>query len=409
VSDVGSPSPRPPRLRKFDRPAPPHDWRWWVGGLGKTLIATGLLLFGFVAYQLWGTGIETARAQNSLENEFEELLAGTPPTTASPTPTSVDDTVPSNSSVDTVPIESTPQDTVAATAAPDAVAAAAALPAVAEGDPIARIEMPRIGVDKIVVAGVDKDDLKKGPGHYPETPLPGQLGNSAIAGHRTTFGQPFFDVDKLDSGDEIILTTLNGRYVYRVTGQQIVSPSDYQVIATTDPTQATLTLTSCHPKYTARERIIIFAELDADASTGIVAEPTINYGRPLDETAADEPDPSNTVVDPETADAANDESTAEGTASSGLDDPTMSAAELDDEQINEGIADAFAEGWFSDPGANGQVALWGLLLAAIGIGSYLLSRKVKRDWVGLLVGIGPFVITLYFFFQNVNRLLPPNL
>jgi sortase A len=409
VSDVGSPSPRPPRLRKFDRPAPPHDWRWWVGGLGKTLIATGLLLFGFVAYQLWGTGIETARAQNSLENEFEELLAGTPPTTASPTPTSVDDTVPSNSSVDTVPIESTPQDTVAATAAPDAVAAAAALPAVAEGDPIARIEMPRIGVDKIVVAGVDKDDLKKGPGHYPETPLPGQLGNSAIAGHRTTFGQPFFDVDKLDSGDEIILTTLNGRYVYRVTGQQIVSPSDYQVIATTDPTQATLTLTSCHPKYTARERIIIFAELDADASTGIVAEPTINYGRPLDETAADEPDPSNTVVDPETADAANDESTAEGTASSGLDDPTMSAAELDDEQINEGIADAFAEGWFSDPGANGQVALWGLLLAAIGIGSYLLSRRVKRDWVGLLVGIGPFVITLYFFFQNVNRLLPPNL
>lgn len=399
-------------MRKFDRPAPPHDWRWWVGGLGKTLIATGLLLFGFVAYQLWGTGIETARAQNSLENEFEELLAGTPPTTASPTPTSVDDTVPSDSSVDTVPTESTPQDTVATTTAPDAVAAAAALPAVAEGDPIARIEMPRIGVDKIVVAGVDKDDLKKGPGHYPETPLPGQLGNSAIAGHRTTFGQPFFDVDKLDSGDEIILTTLSGRYVYRVTGQQIVSPSDYQVIATTDPTRATLTLTSCHPKYTARERIIVFAELDPDASTGIVAEPTINYGRPLDETAAEEPDPSNTVVDPETTDAvdaAADETPAEGTASSGLDDPTMSAAELDDEQINEGIADAFAEGWFSDPGANGQVALWGLLLAAIGIGSYLLSRKVKRDWVGLLVGVGPFVITLYFFFQNVNRLLPPNL
>jgi sortase A len=399
-------------VRRFDRPAPPHDWRWWVGGLGKTLIATGLLLFGFVAYQLWGTGIETARAQNSLENEFEELLAGTPPTTTSPTPTSLDDTVPSDSSVDTVPTESTPQDTVATTTAPDAVAAAAALPAVAEGDPIARIEMPRIGVDKIVVAGVDKDDLKKGPGHYPETPLPGQLGNSAIAGHRTTFGQPFFDVDKLDSGDEIILTTLSGRYVYRVTGQQIVSPSDYQVIATTDPTRATLTLTSCHPKYTARERIIISAELDPDASTGIVAEPTINYGRPLDETAAEEPDPSNTVVDPETADAvdaATDETPAEGTASSGLDDPTMSASELDDEQINEGIADAFAEGWFSDPGANGQVALWGLLLAAIGIGSYLLSRKVKRDWVGLLVGVGPFVITLYFFFQNVNRLLPPNL
>ena len=294
---------------------------------------------------------------------------------------------------------------------PDAVAAAA-LPQIAEGDPIARIEMPRIGVDKIVVAGVDKNDLKKGPGHYPETPLPGQLGNSAIAGHRTTFGQPFFDVDKLDTGDEIIITTLTGRYVYRVTGQQIVSPSDYQVISTTDPTRATLTPPSGPPKYPARDRIIIFAELARDATTGIVAEPTINAGRPLDEAAAAAPAPSNTVDDPETADAVDasaDETPADGTASGGLDDPTMAAEELDDEQISEGIADAFAEGWFSDPGANGQVALWGLLLAAIGIGSYLLSRKVKRDWVGLLVGIGPFVFTLYFFFQNVNRLLPPNL
>ena len=69
-------------MRKFDRPPPPHDWRWWVGGVGKTLIATGLLMFGFVAYQLWGTGIETARAQSSLEKEFEELLASTPPITA---------------------------------------------------------------------------------------------------------------------------------------------------------------------------------------------------------------------------------------------------------------------------------------------------------------------------------------
>jgi len=389
-------------VRKFDRPAPPHDWRWWVGGIGKTLIATGLLLFGFVAYQLWGTGIETARAQNSLENEFEELLAGTPPTTVSPMPTTT---------VDTTPTESTPQDTLPTTTAPD-VAEAATLPQIAEGDPIARIEMPRIGVDKIVVAGVEKTDLKKGPGHYPETPLPGQLGNAAIAGHRTTFGQPFFDVDKLENGDEIILTTLTGRYVYRVTGQQIVSPNDYQVISTSDPTKATLTLTSCHPKYTARERIIISAELDEAATTGIIAEPTINYGRPLGEAGTSDPDPSNTVVDPETADGADapDDTTAEGDpAPGGTDDPTMTAGGLDAEQIDDGIADAFAEGWFSDPGANSQVALWGLLLAAIGIGSYLLSRKAKRDWVGLLVGIGPFVFTLYFFFQNVNRLLPPNL
>jgi sortase A len=400
VADVESPAPDRTSTRKFDRPAPPHDWRWWVGGIGKTLIATGLLMFAFVAYQLWGTGIETARAQNSLESEFEELLAGTPPSTAAP--------------VETTPINTTPAEAIPPTtaAAPTPVASR---PPVTEGDPIARLELPTIGVDKIVVAGVEKNDLKKGPGHYPDTPLPGQLGNSAIAGHRTTFGQPFFDVDKLENGDEIVVTTLDGRFVYRVTGQEIVSPSDYQVIATSDPTRATLTLTSCHPKYTARERIIVYAELDPAATTGSVGAPTINYGRPLDVTAAADPDPTNTVVDPATTDTTDTTDTGPAVTVP-TDDPTLTGAGRDpadgsaeEQQISAGIADAFSEGWFSDPSANGQVALWGLLLAAIGVASYLLSRKVKRDWVGLLVGVGPFVVTLYFFFQNVNRLLPPNL
>jgi sortase A len=413
-------------VRKFDRPPPPHDWRWWVGGVGKTLIATGLLMFGFVAYQLWGTGIETARAQSSLEKEFEELLASTPPITPAPTTTAAaeetsSDTTPDDTtsddttSDDTIPGDTMPSDSVPAATTTVPVVE---LPPITEGDPIARIEIPRIGVGKWVVAGVDKGDLKKGPGHYPETPLPGQLGNSAIAGHRTTFGQPFFDVDKLDVGDEIVVTTLAGRFVYRVTGQEIVSPSEYQVIATTDPTVATLTLTSCHPKYTARERIIVYSELDPTATSGVLSAATINYGRPLDEVTTDDPDPTNTVVDPAstavepaTTDAIDGDSGTDIADSVTIDDPTMSGdpIEVDEQQVNAGIADAFSEGWFSDPGANSQVALWGLALAAIGVLSYLLSRKVKRDWVGLLVGIGPFIVTLYFFFQNVNRLLPPNL
>ena len=405
-------------MRKFDRPPPPRDWRWWVGGVGKTLIATGLLMFGFVAYQLWGTGIETARAQSSLEKEFEELLASTPPitpapTTNAPTPTGTTaptGTTPGDSVPDgTLPDDSIPAGTLPAGTTPDTASPVPVieLPRISEGDPIARIEIPRLDVGKWVVAGDEKGDLKKGPGHYPETPLPGQLGNSAIAGHRTTFGQPFFDVDKLEVGDEIVVTTLAGRFVYRVTGQEIVSPSDYQVIATTDPTRATLTLTSCHPKYTARERIIIYSELDTTATEGVVSEATINYGRPLGEVTTDEPDPANTVVDP-ALDENGDSASVGGVPD---DDPTLSGdpAALDDQQVNAGIADAFSEGWFSDPGANSQVLLWGLVLAAIGVLSYLLSRKVKRDWVGLLVGIGPFVVTLYFFFQNVNRLLPPNL
>ena len=83
---------------------------------------------------------------------------------------------------------------------------------------MAKIEIPRIGVDWIVVEGVDVADLRKGPGHYPGTALPGVRGNVAIAGHRTTYGAPFQDINELDPGDEIILTTVTGRYVYRVTG-----------------------------------------------------------------------------------------------------------------------------------------------------------------------------------------------
>jgi sortase A len=402
VSDAAEPNSSRQRVRKFDRPPPRRDWRWWVAGVGKTLIAAGLLMFGFVAYQLWGTAIETARAQNALESEFEELLAASP---VDGTPdVDVSATTPPTST-GSVPDGSVPEPEPVAPAPPRAIE---------DGDPIARIEIPRIGVDHIVVAGVDKNDLKKGPGHYPGTPMPGQLGNSAIAGHRTTYGQPFFDVDKLQPGDEIVTTTVDGRFVYRVTGQEIVTPADYQVIATTDPDQASLTLTSCHPKWTTRERIIISAEFDPAASSAPAGDAVINYGRAddptdttVDDTVAD--DTTNTAVD----DTADDD-TAEDPTDTVAPVTTVAGGPSGEEAepagaVDAEIADAFSDGWFSDPGANSQVALWGLALAAIGIVSYLISRRAKRDWVGLTVGIVPFVVTLYFFFQNVNRLLPPSL
>jgi sortase A len=217
--------------------------------------------------------------------------------------------------------------------------------------------------------------------------------------------------------------------VYRVSGQQIVSPSEYQVVATTDPTRANLTLTSCHPVFTARERIVIFSEL-AYTESAPVGEPVLNYGRP--------PEPVDEVDEAPSADAGGDTSTEtdDGTAgdpavaapgpdeTSGSDTTLESSGEVtgalaDDEPsaidrlgtdaVNEGIADAFSEGWFSDPGANSQVALWGVVLAVVAIGAYLVSRRFRRDLAGLLAGIVPFVVVLYFFFQNVNRLLPPNL
>ncbi len=398
------PAPTPRKLSKWDRPKPPKDWRFWVGGLGKVLIATGLLMFGFVAYQLWGTGIETARAQNALESEFDDLLASAGVTT-----------VPDS----TVPVDAAPATTdVPPTTASPVPADAQNLPAFQEGDAVARLEIPRIGTDWIVVAGVEKSDLKKGPGHYPDTPLPGQLGNAAIAGHRTTYGSPFYSVEQLQPGDEIITTTPAGRFVYIVTGQQIVSPSDYQVVATTDPTMATLTLTSCHPRWTARERIVITSELDV-AQSSPVGEPILNYGRPNEPQVAEEVPTdvdSPTVsapVDTATTGSAPVDSALPGT---GANDPTTRApdTEADDAVAapvadHGEIADAFAEGWFSDPGANSQVALWGLALTVISIGAYLISRKTRHDSIGFLVGIVPFAIALYFFFQNVNRLLPPNL
>ena len=84
--------------------------------------------------------------------------------------------------------------------------------------------IPKIGVDKIVVEGVGRNDLRKGPGHYPDTPMPGQPGNAAIAGHRTTYGAPFNRIDELEPGDEILVTTLQGPFTYEVTGTEIVTP-----------------------------------------------------------------------------------------------------------------------------------------------------------------------------------------
>ena len=426
------PGSTPARTSRWDRPPPPKDWRWWVGGVGKVMIATGVLLLGFVAYQLWGTGIETARAQSALENDFEELLAIAPEIdaidAARATTTGTDtgsggtdsgDTGTDGSDADTASTGGAladPGDPAAGDPAVDGwiplPIESQNIPQVEGGDALFQLEIPSIGVDNIVVAGVQTSDLKKGPGHFPETPLPGQLGNAAIAGHRTTYGQPFHNVDKLSPGDEIIVTTLTGRYVYHVTDTQIVSPSDYQVVTTVDPTIANLTLTSCHPKWTARQRIIISSELDVERSD-LVGEPVLNYGRSPSGTSAagdlpDEEPEAATDSTPAISDA------SEGVSSNLLDTSTVDqqlvgVAALNSGAVDAGIADAFAEGWFSDSEAWWDIAMWVSILALIWLLCYALCRRYRRYWVGIVAGVVPFVIALFFFYQNVNRLLPPNL
>ena len=116
-----------------------------------------------------------------------------------------------------------------------------------------------IGVNQVVVEGTNTPDLRKGPGHYTGTPLPGQGGNAAIAGHRTTYGHPFYNLDSVKVGDPIVLTTLQGIFVYDTTKSFVVSPSDTTVIDNVFANH--LTLTTCNPRFSASTRLIVQAKL----------------------------------------------------------------------------------------------------------------------------------------------------
>lgn len=128
-----------------------------------------------------------------------------------------------------------------------------------EGAALTRIVIPHIGVDVVVVQGVSERALQAGSGHYPETPPPCDTGNVSIAGHRTTYGKPFANVDRLRPGDQITLATPIGSCVYRVSQPPfVVEPTDLAVVANT-PGVATLTLTACNPKGSASHRMVIKA------------------------------------------------------------------------------------------------------------------------------------------------------
>ena len=127
------------------------------------------------------------------------------------------------------------------------------------GQPIGRVSIPRINLSKVVVEGTDTQSLRDGPGHYPSTPLPGAPGTVAIAGHRTTYGAPFRQLDKLRKGDEVSVSMPYGRFTYEVEKTQIVPPTAVEVIRRVSYDR--LVLTACHPLYSAEQRIVIFARL----------------------------------------------------------------------------------------------------------------------------------------------------
>ncbi|MFM7068176.1 MAG: sortase, partial [Actinomycetes bacterium] len=195
-----------------------------LGWIGRSMVIAGLFILGFVGYQLWGTGLQTDRSQNELASELSATAGdGGDRTTTDP-------------------------ELIADDLAAKAPAVAAPTPAPAEGAPIGVIEIPKIGLARVMVQGVAKADLKKGPGHYPSTPLPGQAGNAAVAGHRTTYGAPFNRIDELIPGDLIVTTTPQGKFTYKVRaapdgtgrGWFAVTPRDVSVLRPTLTNQLTL-------------------------------------------------------------------------------------------------------------------------------------------------------------------------
>lgn len=193
-----------------------------IRGLGELCITAGLILMLFVTYELWGTGQYTREQQGRLGRELTKNWQG-PVTTEK----------------------------------------------VKLGSGLAMIRIPRFGREYhfVVIEGVDRPDLRKGPGHYPGSAMPGQVGNFVVSGHRTTYSAPFNRLGELSAGDTIVIDTRSEQYVYKVTDRRIVKPSAVEVTAAVPlhpkrrPTQKLITLTTCHPKYSAAQRMIVFGEM----------------------------------------------------------------------------------------------------------------------------------------------------
>ena len=373
--------------------------------VGRVLIGTGVIILLFVAYQLWGTNIQEQRSQDKLESSFNDTLArletvdpsvlatlrGQPPATTQPgapptTPTTI------------------PRD-VFELIAPE------------EGEPVAVIRIPRIGVERRVIEGTNVDDLRRGPGHYAETPLPGQAGNAAIAGHRTTYGAPFNRIDELASGDEILVQTVQGTAIYRVDQDPfVVSPDQVQVLD--DAGDNRLTLTSCHPKLSSARRMIVTAKLETPPFPALPSEGVAPVAADVASTTTiaegiENPDAPGPIVTVTTTAELLEETTTSAppasttTAPPPTEDTTQARPDADQPDLDQGLA--------GDRSALPSAIGWGLVTAALAVGVWLLARLADRRLrfpprgrrLAVYVLASPVLLFFLFLcFENVDRLLP---
>ncbi len=480
-----------------------------LGALGRGLISAGVIVLLFVAYQLWGTGLQAAAAQGDLGNEF--AAATGIETDTSDVVSLVEEARASQARIESgqifandteavlaVASDATNDDGRSADSGPrsDGEATADLFEGTFDtaerqeilarlypdaGEAFARIFIPDINVDQITVEGVSVEDLRKGPGHYQTTPNPGQAGNAAIAGHRTTYGAPFHRIDELQPGDPIFVTTAQGTFEYRVLGFEdprdpagpdlgyfIVAPSGTQVLDQKEG-QNILTLTACHPKYSARQRIIVQAELvgepaptipradaaelgavtlanedideraaaaqAADGDAEVPEEEQVIIG---DDVAADddpsvdadgnpiEPGDDDVAAGPGSADddsadsqpGAADEATTEvADAAEGVDGDVVADDEADvADQAEEGAelassqtpqtTDDFGEGLNGDSTKVKPAVMWGISGLFIWITAWFMGNRLDRKWTLYAVGLVPFAIVLWSTFVNVDQALP---
>lgn len=328
-----------------------------LGLIGRTFITAGLLLLGLVVYQLWGTGLEQSRAQSRLRDEFATLLAS-PPTTA-------------DSSGDASNAIATPVITPVITPVD--------IPA-RPNSALALLEIPSASVADVVVNGATVSALRHGPGHISGTALPGEPGNSAIAGHRTTYGAPFADLDDVAIGDDVIVTTRDGRFTYTVNEVKIVGPKRTDVLRPREG-RTLLTLITCHPRWSTAKRLIVVAELSSTEPATTTSTPSTTI-----------PQSATTVTPPSV--------------------PTSTVGTTPPDETTEPLAEL--DGWFSDTGAVLPAILLGLGLVAISVGTHFLRRNLRRRGrrdsrarlVAWSVSVVPFFVVLFYWYHFINMLLP---
>lgn len=218
-----------------------------VGVLGELLITAGVLVGLFLVWQFWWTDVTAAGQHGGTVTALEERWSpGADP--GAPAPSG------------------------AGTIAPPQSGEPPTVPRAPENTPWAVLHVPAFDQSVIPVGeGVSLEGVLNviGAGRYPESAMPGEVGNFALAGHRTTYGRPFHDIARLRPGDPIVLETADAYFVYTVTSHEIITPDQVDVIAPVpgspgrEPDRRLLTLTACHPMFSARERYVVHAELSS--------------------------------------------------------------------------------------------------------------------------------------------------